>query len=76
MIYTLKMHIFSAIFYQNLKHLNYKNYMQNKEIIYVDEKKIKCGNTNDNFGHPLVYLEIKEDQVTCPYCSKIFQLKK
>lgn len=50
--------------------------MQSKEIIYVDKNKIKCGNTDDNFGHPLVYLEIKKEQVVCPYCSKIFQLKK
>ena len=50
--------------------------MENKDVIYTDNYKVKCEGQEDDLGHPLVYLEIKEEQITCPYCSKIFKLKK
>ena len=51
------------------------------EILLVDSKKISCcGEKIDGVGgdgHPLVYLDMgKEDNITCPYCSKYFTIKK
>ncbi len=48
----------------------------NQEIIYVDDYKVKCEGKDDATGHPRVYLEIKEESITCPYCSQIFKLKE
>lgn len=45
------------------------------ELIYVNSRKVSCDGGSDS-GHPLVYLEIKEDSVVCPYCSKTFTVKK
>lgn len=50
--------------------------MENKEIVYVDAHKVRCEGQEGGSGHPRVYLEIKEDQIICPYCSKTFKLKK
>ncbi|MEK6734831.1 MAG: zinc-finger domain-containing protein [Pseudomonadota bacterium] len=50
--------------------------MQNKEIAYVNTHKVKCEGAALGAGHPLVYLEIKDKEVVCPYCSKTFILKK
>ena len=49
--------------------------MDNKNIIYVENRKVHCENLEDGSGHPRVYLEIKGSQIACPYCSKIFKLK-
>lgn len=49
--------------------------MKEPEIIYVNQSHVKCDNQGGSIGHPLVYLEIKESQVICPYCSKIFRKK-
>ena len=50
--------------------------MNKQDIIYVDSHRVKCEGEGDATGHPLVYLEIKAEQITCPYCSRIFKLKK
>jgi uncharacterized Zn-finger protein len=50
--------------------------MNTQEIIEADQRKVSCEGLKSGFGHPKVYLEIKEDKVECPYCSKIFILKK
>lgn len=49
--------------------------MDQRNIVYVDHRKVKCEDLSHGIGHPLIYLEIKESQITCPYCSKIFKLK-
>ncbi len=50
--------------------------MSSKEMVYVRETKVKCDG-GELFGHPLVYLEIKEEvgHIDCPYCGKIFKYK-
>ena len=50
--------------------------MKEQEIIYVDKHKVCCEGEGDAAGHPRVYLEIKDEQITCPYCSRIFKVKK
>ncbi len=50
--------------------------MTNQDIIYVDSHKVRCEGIDDGSGHPRIYLEIKNDKIECPYCSKIFKLKK
>ena len=49
--------------------------MNNKDITYVKKRHIKCEGQGNDLGHPLVYLEIKDKQIICPYCSKNFILK-
>jgi uncharacterized Zn-finger protein len=51
-------------------------HMKNQDIIYVNDHKVKCEGETDSSGHPRVYLEINQEQITCPYCSKTFKLKK
>jgi uncharacterized Zn-finger protein len=50
--------------------------MKREDIIYVDQHKIYCEDQGDSLGHPRVYLEIKDEQVVCPYCSRMFRIKK
>lgn len=50
--------------------------IQDKEIIYTKHHKVKCEGKEDGSGHPLIYMEIKEEQIDCPYCSRVFKLKK
>lgn len=47
-----------------------------REIIYVTKHKVSCQGQGDDLGHPLVYLEIKDQDITCPYCSRVFKLRK
>lgn len=50
--------------------------MKGQEIIYTNNHKVSCKGGENFAEHPLIYLEIKEEQVTCPYCSRIFKLNK
>jgi uncharacterized Zn-finger protein len=42
------------------------------EAFHVASKKVSCDGGKDGSGHPLVYLNMKNDSVICPYCSKFF----
>jgi uncharacterized Zn-finger protein len=48
------------------------------EVIHVDKKKVSCDGGRGASNHPLVYLQIKEDQnyIACPYCSRYFTTKE
>ncbi len=51
--------------------------MKNQQIEFTSQHKVKCeGQASDGTGHPRIFLEIKDEHITCPYCSKIFKLKK
>ncbi len=50
--------------------------MNNQDIIYVDEHKVQCEGGDGAAGHPKIYLEIKNDKIACPYCSRLFKLRK
>ena len=59
---------------KNLK-LN-KNKTDLKQIFRVKENVVGCDGGED-YGHPLVYLNLtKGSKQVCPYCSKIYILKK
>ncbi|WP_137181197.1 zinc-finger domain-containing protein [Roseomonas sp. AR75] len=45
-----------------------------EETITVQERKVGCDGGGGALGHPLVYLRIVDQQVTCPYCSRTFVL--
>ena len=48
---------------------------KSKEKVYVKTRKVKCsGDESNGTGHPLVYLAIKDKEIVCPYCSKVFIL--
>lgn len=46
------------------------------QIAYVDSNKVQCEGDGKSIGHPRIYLEIKDDKIECPYCSRTFKLKK
>lgn len=49
------------------------------ETIEVMETQIACDGGGGALGHPKVYLHIDPDvgdSITCPYCSRMYVLKK
>lgn len=49
--------------------------MTQADIVYVNHRKVKCEDISNGIGHPLIYLEIKEKEINCPYCNKIFKFE-
>lgn len=50
--------------------------MAKQGTILVNTTTVSCEGSEGGLGHPKVYLKIKETQINCPYCSKIFILRK
>jgi len=46
------------------------------EIIHVDERTVACDGGDGTLGHPRVFLRIVEQQVMCPYCSRLYVLNE
>lgn len=44
------------------------------EIIHVDDPTVACDGGTVALGHPRVYLRISDEQVMCPYCSRLYVL--
>ena len=45
------------------------------EVIVVRSKRVACDGGNGALGHPLVYMEMgDEDFVECGYCDRRFEL--
>jgi uncharacterized Zn-finger protein len=52
------------------------NRSNNSAIIQVNSKKVSCDGGDNKSKHPLVYLNMGEnDSVICPYCGKHFTIK-
>ena len=50
------------------------SHYQVSEIVH--SKKVSCDGGGGVLGHPKIYLDMgKENQIICPYCSKIFILE-
>jgi uncharacterized Zn-finger protein len=45
------------------------------EIIHVKTHAVSCDGGNGAYGHPKVYLRIRDTQIMCPYCSRLFVLE-
>lgn len=45
------------------------------EIIHVTSRTVACDGGNAGLGHPRVFLRIEGEQVTCPYCSRLYIFK-
>jgi len=45
------------------------------EIIDVTDRTVACDGGGGALGHPRVYLRIAEQQIQCPYCSRLYVLK-
>ena len=44
-------------------------------IEIVSSKKVSCDGGGGALGHPKVYLEMgEENEIICPYCSKLFKI--
>ncbi|MDA9231495.1 zinc-finger domain-containing protein [Rickettsiales bacterium] len=47
------------------------------ETIFTNSREVSCRGTKDASTHPLVYLNMGQDnKVICPYCSKCFVFKE
>jgi uncharacterized Zn-finger protein len=47
------------------------------EVITVDTDRVACDGGGGALGHPKVYLNLgPEGQVECPYCSRVYKLRK
>lgn len=44
------------------------------EIIHVDTRTVACDGGDGALGHPRVFLRIADQQVMCPYCSRLYVL--
>jgi uncharacterized Zn-finger protein len=44
------------------------------ETIAVASRVVACDGGDGALGHPRVWLRIVADQVTCPYCSRVYVL--
>mgnify|MGYP005828908045 FL=1 len=44
------------------------------ETIRVDQRTVACDGGDGPLGHPRVWLRIADQQVVCPYCSRLFVL--
>ena len=44
------------------------------EIIHVDDRTVACDGGVGPLGHPRVFLRIVNDEVVCPYCSRMYVL--
>ena len=44
------------------------------EIIHVDSRTVACDGGDGALGHPRVFLRIADEQVMCPYCSRLYIL--
>lgn len=49
-----------------------KNLEQESMVQYVTKRSVYCEGENEYIGHPKVYLEVKQGEITCPYCSRKF----
>lgn len=46
------------------------------EIVEVDDTRVACDGGGGALGHPLVYLEMGDQNfVECPYCDRKFILR-
>lgn len=52
--------------------------MNPADIIEVTERDVACDGGKGPLGHPRVYLHLDEheDRIVCPYCSRLYLLKK
>jgi uncharacterized Zn-finger protein len=46
------------------------------EIIPVNDPTVPCDGGDGALGHPRVFLRIVEQQVMCPYCSRLYVLNE
>jgi uncharacterized Zn-finger protein len=44
------------------------------EIIHVNTRTVACDGGDGALGHPRVFLRIPDEQVMCPYCSRLYIL--
>jgi uncharacterized Zn-finger protein len=45
------------------------------EIVHVKTHAVSCDGGEGVYGHPKVYLRIVDQQIMCPYCSRLFVLE-
>ena len=46
------------------------------ETILVDSRVVACDGGDGPLGHPRVWLRIEQQQIYCPYCSRLYVLNE
>jgi len=55
--------------------MNQQINFKDNDVSYINSKKISCDGGNSSSKHPLIYLNMgNNDYAICPYCSKKFSL--
>lgn len=49
--------------------------MQGVSLVVSCSRKVVCNGDCEELNHPVVYLYIKEEETSCPYCNKKFVYK-
>lgn len=44
------------------------------DTIVVTRRRVACDGGGGALGHPRVFLDIKDHEIVCPYCSRRFRL--
>lgn len=45
------------------------------DVVFVNRKHVRCDGGGGALGHPVVWLEMGEDDfVICKYCDRVFKL--
>ncbi len=47
-----------------------------KDSAYTNKRQVQCSGNEFPYDHPIVYLEVADDKISCPYCSKTFIYKE
>ena len=43
-----------------------------REVIYVDQKRVCCDGGGGALGHPLVWYSLEDGETVCEYCGRKF----
>ena len=46
-----------------------------EDVTLVETRSVSCDGGKGPLGHPLIWMRIEHDQVTCPYCARTYRLK-
>ncbi len=52
-----------------------------EEVIMVQSRSVSCDGSGgasgpNSGGHPLIWMRIEQQEVTCPYCSRTYRLQE
>jgi uncharacterized Zn-finger protein len=45
-----------------------------EEVITVTSRHVPCDGGGGALGHPMIWMRIEGEEITCPYCSRTYHL--